>query len=147
MTDGYDVIQAFVDDEPFEPQALEAALADPDGRAQLIDLVVLRNLARQSVPPMPARVASSRSGRARLLAWLPAAAALAIVSGAGGYIAGGNNKMTSAPADVATETPVDNPQSSDAPYMSGSPADTAPAPAYVIRLEPGVDWTERTGGR
>jgi hypothetical protein len=145
MTEPYDVIQAFVDDEPFEPEALETALADPDGRAHLIDLVVLRNMTRQSVPAMPAREASSSSRRARLLAWLPAAAALALVAGAGGYVAGG--RMSGTAADRTPATQSSDAPASDAPLMSGSATDTAPAPAYIIRLEPGVDWTERTGGR
>ena len=40
----FEVISAFLDDEPFDPQALSGALADPDGRALLIDLLTLRRL-------------------------------------------------------------------------------------------------------
>jgi hypothetical protein len=132
MSDSFDVIQAFVDDEPVDPVELERALADPDGRAHLIDIVVLRNLARQSVPVMPALAAR----RPRRAGWLPAAAAIALATGLGGYLAGGRAARPQPPAtqDAAASAAVGG-------------TTTAPAPAYVIRLEPGVDWTERTGGR
>ena len=136
MSDTFDVIHTFVDDEPVDPAALERALADPAGRSEFIELIMLRNLARQSVPAMPARAAAAASGpgRVRAITWLPAAAVLAIVAGLSGYVAGGRAKPeTTAPAI-------------DTVVTSGGES-TAPAPAYIIRLEPGVDWTERSGGR
>ena len=45
MNTNHEVISAFLDDEPFEPQALAEALADPAGRALLIDFVLLRHVA------------------------------------------------------------------------------------------------------
>ena len=40
----HEVISAFLDNEPFEPQALAEALAQPEGRELLVDLVTLRAL-------------------------------------------------------------------------------------------------------
>jgi hypothetical protein len=40
----HEVISAFLDNESFDPQALSEALADPDGRTLLIDLLALRRL-------------------------------------------------------------------------------------------------------
>jgi hypothetical protein len=65
MNTNHEVISAFLDDEPFEPQALAEALGDPAGREVLIDFVVLRHLAQSEesagvVGPTPA-VRSKRS--------------------------------------------------------------------------------------
>jgi hypothetical protein len=40
MTDHHDVIAAFVDNEPVGAAELDAALATPEGREYLIDLLV-----------------------------------------------------------------------------------------------------------
>ena len=40
----HDVISAFLDNEPFDAGELGAALADPDGRELLLDLLALRTL-------------------------------------------------------------------------------------------------------
>ena len=45
MNTNHEVISAFLDDEPFEPQALAEALADPAGRELLIDFVLVRHVA------------------------------------------------------------------------------------------------------
>ena len=42
MTDHHDIIAAFVDNEPVGAEDLAAALAAPEGRDYLIDLLVLR---------------------------------------------------------------------------------------------------------
>lgn len=44
--DNHDVISAFLDSEPFDAVELARALADPDGRELLIDLVAVRALVR-----------------------------------------------------------------------------------------------------
>lgn len=58
--DTHEIISAFIDDEPFDPADLAAALADPDGRQMLLDLVALRTLVRDEPIVAPARVAASR---------------------------------------------------------------------------------------
>ena len=82
MTTNHEVISAFLDDEPFEPQALAEALADPAGRELLIDFVLLRHVAQSEesasvVTPTPAL----RSKRPLYLV----AAAAAVVALLGGY--------------------------------------------------------------
>lgn len=125
-----DVIEAFADGEPVDPAALDAALADPAGRAHLIDVLTLRALVdgdatmRPAVLPPAIAAASSRAPWAR---WIPLAAGIAIIGGITGYVAGGR---TSGAATV-TEATVTSP---------------APPPTQVIQLRNGVDWTEHAGG-
>jgi hypothetical protein len=54
--DNHDVISAFLDNEPFDASELARALADPDGRELLLDLVAMRALVRDEslVTPIPA---------------------------------------------------------------------------------------------
>lgn len=82
MNTNHEVISAFLDDEPFEPQALAEALADPAGRQELIDFVLLRHMAQSEesagvVAPEPAL-------RSKRLPYLVAAAAV-VVALLGGY--------------------------------------------------------------
>jgi len=54
--DNHDVISAFLDNEPFDPAELGAALGEPVGRDLLLDLVALRSLVRdESVGTTAAR--------------------------------------------------------------------------------------------
>ena len=58
-----DVISAFLDNEPFDAAALGRALADPQGRELLLDLVALRALVREEsggAPVVAARTSVSR---------------------------------------------------------------------------------------
>lgn len=81
MNTHHEVLSAFVDDEPFEPQALADALADPAGRELLIDFVLLRHVAQSEEParvsiPMPTQQSKIA------LPWVAAAAVLvALVTG------------------------------------------------------------------
>ncbi len=63
MTDYQDVIAGFVDSEPVEAHALGDALARPEGRAYLIDLLVLRGLVSgaNTTAGRAANVAGSRT--------------------------------------------------------------------------------------
>lgn len=128
MSEIHDCIAAFADGERVDPEGLDRALADAEGRAYLIDLLVLRGLfghrSAPAVPAMPSR--TSRFGR------LPAVAALVVVSVLGGYIAG---RQTG-----------DRPPAAPTGPLTAQSEVTAPAPTQVIRLEPGVDWNERKGG-
>src|SRR5690242_20216539 len=82
MNTNHEVISAFLDDEPFEPQALTEALPDPAGRELRIDIVLLRHLA-QSVEPLNA-VTSAPAPRSNRPLYLVAAAA-SLVALLGGY--------------------------------------------------------------
>jgi hypothetical protein len=90
----HDVISAFVDDEPFEPQALVEALSAPEGREILIDILALRHLTALEVVPLPVRpVVGARWSTTRLLA---AAAVLALAL-TGGYQLGLREAPNQAP--------------------------------------------------
>ena len=58
MTETNEVISAFLDNEPFDANELTEALAEPSGRALLIDLIALRHLIGEDTmtPAGPARV-------------------------------------------------------------------------------------------
>lgn len=83
MNDTHEVISAFLDDEPFDAQQLAEALADPDGRAQLIDLLALRHVMQPGREAM-AVVQPKRSSAMRALL----AAAAVVVALVGGYALG-----------------------------------------------------------
>jgi hypothetical protein len=136
MSEIHECIAAFADGERVDPEQLDRALADAEGRAYLIDLLALRRLySRRDPATMPA--ARSRAARLR---WLPAIAALVIVSVLGGYVAGrqmgGRGEVD---ADPGRSADAAGPRQTEITL-------TAPAPTHVIRLEPGVDWNERGGG-
>jgi hypothetical protein len=143
MTDHRDTIAAFIDNEPVGAADLDAALAAPDGREYLIDLLVLRGLVSDGLSGglKPAGVA----GRARTAGgreskpafWLPvAAAALVAVSLGAGFLVGRvldrRVPMTAPSAAVVEPAPGD--------------VSSAPAPTHIIHMEKGVDWNERSGG-
>jgi hypothetical protein len=86
--DPHAVISAFLDDEPFEPQALAAALSEPAGRTLLIDLVALRHIVQPEAKPMAAIAGTSRW---RSTLRYGAAAAAIVVALVGGYVAGDRN--------------------------------------------------------
>ena len=83
MAHSHAVISAFLDDEPFDAAELAAALADPEGRTLLIDLVALRHIVQ---PDEPAATALAGTFRSR---WRPLLATAAmLVALAGGYVLG-----------------------------------------------------------
>jgi hypothetical protein len=82
MNTNHEVISAFLDDEPFEPQALADALADPRGRELLIDFVLLRHVADSE--ESAGAVAAAPALRSKRPLYLAAAAAV-LVALAGGY--------------------------------------------------------------
>lgn len=101
MKSDLEIIDAFIDGERVDAGALKNALADPDGRAYLIDAWLLREAVREregeapsTIPVIPA-TPSSRPGRR----WLVAAA----IAGSlvGGY-ALGNLTVTRPPSPVAS---------------------------------------------
>ena len=136
MSDIYDVIQAFADGEPVDPVELDRALADPDGRAHLIDIVVLRKLVKRSSVAMPVAVADSAAqvSTRRPVRWLAAAAVVVTIASVGAYFIG---ERSSASRQVAGTSTTDVADQAAAP--------PPPAPTLVITFKPGVDWTERGG--
>lgn len=124
----HDIIEAFADNEPVDPERLKDALAAPEARDYLVDILVLRGFVRGGAPAGVMAVAGPAPGVSRTR-WLSVAAAAVAVSVAGGYYAGkqvspgarGNQ------ADAAIDT-------------------SAPAPTRVIKLEDSADWIDRVGG-
>jgi negative regulator of sigma E activity len=98
MPTNHEVISAFLDDEPFEAQVLAEALADPAGRALLIDFVLLRHVAQSEesaggVMPTPAL-------RSKRPPYLVAAAAV-LVALVGGYQLGQRQSPDDSPRPPA----------------------------------------------
>jgi hypothetical protein len=137
MSDIYDVIQSFADGEPVDPVELEAALADPDGRAHLVDIAVLRKLVKGTTAVASMPTGSGRTVR-HPIRWLAAAAMVVMSASVGGYFLG---ERASSGAGLASPTVV-----VDATTPTATPsAVPPPAPTRVITFQPGVDWTERGG--
>lgn len=110
----HDVISAFLDNEPFDPQELADALATSEGREQLIDFVAMRALAQ--VPDVPAATAPTRRSNRGVPVWLLAAAAV-LVAAVVGYGAG---------------------------RQVNPPQIRVPEATAVFTFEPGVNWSETT---
>ena len=82
MNTNHEVISAFLDDEPFDPQALTEALADSAGRQVLIDFVLLRHMAQSE--ESASVVAPEPTLRPKRFSYFVAAAAV-VVALVGGY--------------------------------------------------------------
>jgi hypothetical protein len=134
MTDSHEVIAAFVDGERVDSGQLAEALAGPEGREHLIDLLALRELVDDDVVLAGGREIVRKES---LFSWpqLSIAAALIVTVTLGGYFAGVRQGELRAPAN-------------DAPIASPLVVNPLPppAPTQVIRLQSGVDWQERIGG-
>jgi hypothetical protein len=112
-----DVISAFLDNEPFDAHELSAALADPAGRAALVDLIALRGLVQSDAGTMP--IAYARARRPWRLIAAGIALPIALVAGYGlGWRAA-------------------------AGQAAGIEEDTPPAPTRVIT---NLEWTSGKGG-
>ena len=98
MNTAHEVISAFLDDEPFDPQDLAKALDDPAGRTLLIDSLVLRRIVQpaDAVPAMRVLVPVRRYGWRAL-----AAAAMFVAAVTGGYLLG--ERRSVAPLDEAPQ--------------------------------------------
>lgn len=121
------IIEAFADNEPVDPGRLKDALAAPEARDYLVDILVLRGFVRGGAPAGMTAVAGPVPGvpRAR---WLSIAAAAVAISLAGGYYAG---HLAAPVAQVnQADTAIDT---------------SAPAPTRVIKLEDSADWIDRVG--
>src|SRR5262245_61013507 len=92
MNTAHEVISAFLDDEPFDPQELAKALDDPAGRTLLVDSVLLRRIVQpaDALPAMKVLVPLRRYGWRAL-----AAAAMFVVAVASGYLLGGQRSTES----------------------------------------------------
>lgn len=114
--EGFEIVAAFVDGERVDAQALKSALAQPDGRDYLADLVALREVVGQSGPQ--AAATSARPGRR----WVVAAAAAVVLSLGGGYLLG---------VRLGSAQP-----SNESAVSQGA----APQPTRVIEVAPGASY-------
>jgi hypothetical protein len=125
-----EVISTFIDGEPVEPELLKRALETPEGRDCLVDLLRIRDVLGRMGP----RTTAIRQVHP---IWKivrgPAAAAIVLLALAGGYVAG--QRARPAESDAGPQMVV----------VTSAP--TAPKPTRVIKLEPGVNWSDSTGGK
>ncbi|MEO8484561.1 MAG: hypothetical protein ABI634_20325 [Acidobacteriota bacterium] len=119
------IVDALLDGERVDRQALRDALEDRAAREYFVDALVLRQLTHEMAPMTFVAPGSTHAGPKR---WLISAAALVLVA-TGGYVAGHRRDASASTIDSST---------APAAVM------TAPAPTKVIRLEPGVSWTTET---
>lgn len=124
-----EVLAAWVDGESSDRDEVLTALASPEGRAYVFDLMSIRRMVSVT-NPAGYTIPAHTPRRLPRMVTAAAAAALCIVSGYG--IAQLANR-SSAIAPV-----VDSRETADEP--------AAPQPTHVIRFETGVDWRETTGG-
>ncbi len=135
MDQDLEVLDAFFDGERVDRDALKRALADPAGRDYLVDLLELREIA--GAMELRSAVTAHRPRRVSLARW--AAVAALVVCSLGAYAVGHYSGRWSAPL----------PASAAAGVTRNAPNDSqrsAPAPTHIIRLQPGLDWTESSGG-
>ena len=107
MSDTYEVISTFLDDEPFDANALAVALSEPAGRDLLIDLIALRHLTLADGKAAPAWTDHKkwRSSPRALVA-----AAAVVMALAGGYLVGARRRdvamSVAPPATRVVQAPV-----------------------------------------
>jgi len=97
MNDRHEVISAYVDDEPFDANALALALSEPDGRDVLLDLLALRHLVRTEGKDI---AAPNDRKPWRTSVRVVMAAAAVLVALVGGYLVGARrteSRMSAAP--------------------------------------------------
>lgn len=128
-------IDALLDGEHVDPHVLRDALSHPDVRDYFVDALMLRQLTRDMEPAQVATPAPARTGGAlpSPLRWMAAAAVVGL-SATGGYFYG-------QPEQVLVASPM-----SVEIVMNDTPPPAVPTPTQIIRLEPGVNWTNVNGG-
>jgi hypothetical protein len=99
MSEKHEVISAFLDDEPFDPNELADALSEPAGRAFLLDFLALRHLVQPKTQQGAACLEQQRRrGPLKALA----AAAAVFVALAGGYFIGQRDGVAPSEAPPAS---------------------------------------------
>ena len=122
----HEVISAFLDNEPFDAEALAQALAQPGGRDELLDLVALRAVVQEDAA-MTAVTTDPRAWSRQRRTWIAAGfLAATVVFGVG--------------AGILAPTLIDRGRQAGNP--STSEADAPPTPNQVVTFEPGLDWHE-----
>jgi hypothetical protein len=125
------VVEAFIDGEAIDLEALKQALAQPEGREHLVELLALRDAVWTMAPRGYSPVERTRTPVERGVR-LFAIAAGVLLSVATGYLAGQGTAPRAAESS-GVEAIMD---------LSVAPP---PQPTHVIPLRPGVNWTETAG--
>ena len=125
------VVDAFIDGEPIDTQALKEALAREDAREYLVELLTIREAVWVTAPHRWS--VGDRRRMRRGVPWLAAAAGV-VLSLTTGYVAG-------------HEAGAQPPAASGVEAVMSPAAPALPEPTQVISLRPGVNWTETPGGR
>jgi hypothetical protein len=128
------LVEAFVDGELVDPDALRAALDQPGAREHLVEILRLRS-AVGAMAPRTWSVSATPPSRVRRAARWGALAAGVVLSVTTGYLFGQRSSPPLAPRGASLEAVLE----------SSAPA--APEATHVIPLRPGINWTETSGGR
>ena len=131
VAEPYAVVEAFLDGEAVDPRRLRHALDEPGLRDHLVDLLVLREGVRTVTPGGWTSTHAAKGGSR--LRWLAAAAAVLVALIAGYY--------TGQHTVAASESP------GGETIVAFESAPAPPKPTQVIRLEPGVNWTDGPAGK
>lgn len=128
----FEVIDAFVDRERVDADALKAALASEEGRSYLVDILAMRELVADQpdaiVAPSPQSARGVRSRRV---------VAFVLASAASAALAVGSYQWGARQAEARSAAAVDADRRASAQVI---PISEAPTPTSMIYLEPGVDW-------
>jgi hypothetical protein len=100
----HEVISAFLDNEPFDVRELGDALADPNGRELLIDLIALREIVQPEPAIVPAPARSRTAVRVAV-----AAAGLVLAMGIGYQIGTAADSVATAPPEPTRVVVSDEP--------------------------------------
>jgi hypothetical protein len=122
-------IDALLDGEPVDREALRSALDVPEARDYLVDALLLRQISRDMGPARFAIPGTPRAAIVRRLRWVAAGLIVAVSAGAG-YAYGKESRVDDAAAG-----------SFEVVFENNRPAPPAPEPTRTIRFEPGVNWT------
>jgi hypothetical protein len=127
------LVEAFIDGERVDPQALRDALADTEARNHFVDLLLIRD-GMEAMPSKASNVVPMAPVAQRTpIRRLAAVAAMVSVSLVVGYAAGQRVMASSAtPSTVEAMLPMD--------YSAQAPAATR-----SIEFAPGVNWIESSG--
>jgi hypothetical protein len=129
------VVESFIDGESVDLEALKDALARPDGREHLVDLLALRETVWATAPRSFTAAERTRTPFERGVRRFAVAAAV-ILSLTTGYLAG----------QGASNQPAES-SGVEAIVLEDAVNAAPPQPTHVIALRPGVNWTETSGGR
>lgn len=126
------VVEAFIDGEAIDLEALKDALSRPEGREHLVDLLALREAVWATTPRAFAIGERKRTRFERGVRWFAVAAGV-VLSLTTGYLAGHESAQSSG-------------ESSSVETVIYTPTAPLPEATRVISLRPGVNWTETAGG-